>query len=507
MEDRTKVEECKFCKTRLLAKACLLPYELVKNYKRPNDNEEAIMAITQLHMQFGLEALQANANFTRQILTNEYFTTYSMTSAKSTQTDTEETSTQISTESVSDRAADKHQASQRGKDESKDTEKVKTTKSNPDKVKASKNKEGKPKTKPEPPQSFAKIANIFGRESTAITQQIESTSKDDEKTPTKGEMSKTQLPSAEELEHLTTEIASVLIYSFRSEKEYSNARAIMLIEALDKQLEIKARAGIRYIPSNQTELDHPSHLAKELVARHTTEEFTQWERGRPLTTHKQCVLNEPKLASNGNEAGTTRLIEELIRFSSKSLDEYELTPEYGQKVRSLLQSKLDARGYDIYNWFLTKRRRLQSQQPSRSENMEMKGKLSLIDYQKPNKHQKLTSEQETREHKCPPVEEGLLNFLNTQVRGIVETIIDEYEGRLPTLQEGRNLTSTLTHMTNEHIRHNSGWRNKTSMRSIDHLKKLEGYSQLTLKEESRDTILILLMRILTTIRLQETKDN
>jgi len=506
MEHKTIADDCIFCKSRLHTKICQLPYELAKNYKNPGNDIEEIMAITEIHTHYGLPGLQANLQFTRQILDNEHMSTFSMRSSTGTQTDQFETSILSTTDDSEREGTDKQIASQQSEQNDEEEEKTPVIQKPSTKEATSRTKEKKVKARPIPLKSYASIAETFKEESAMITN-VTIANTDEREQP---KVSKTQQDeqtlNVDDIEHLTEEIMLILIYSNRSDENFSHTKVEKLITAFDTELEIRKRIKEAYKPSMLTNLDHPVLLAKEMVARHTVSDFKEWECGKRITTHKHCILNQPTLSSTNEDTLTTRLIDTLIEYSGRTVDEYESTSKQGQQIRRLLQSKLEARGYEIYSWFRTKWRRLQAQNEPRIETERNKTRPNLLDYQKTREKEE-KPKQKHGPHTCPSIEENLLNYLETKVEGIVKTTINEYEGRLPTLKGETKLSSLLTEMIKEFVKHNQGWRNKTSMQTIDHVKKVEHLCSIELTESNRSGILLLLMRALGTIRKEQTKNN
>jgi hypothetical protein len=502
-------DDCIFCFSRLKVNQCQLPHGLVTSYIVPDDEIERIMQITEIHASYGMQALETNLKFTNSV--NEYEHTRSWTIMTDSETQTDENA-QLETTKQKELINDET-ASQ--KEESQISNKIKPDEES-QKEKASKrqeDKEGTKKYRHESQQttttngSFAAISKLFKNEGDTITETVI------ERSTNEGHSSQEETPKAEttltreQIEHLTDDMTRTLIYASQSDAKFSQVKVTMWLQAMDKELQLLRSIGKNYTKSMLTDLRHPNFLAKEIIAGHTEDDFTQWESGQRIHKHEFCILNAKTLSTVILNADRIRLIDELVKFNSSILDAYESNQPLITKICQLLQSKLTMRkSGQAYGWFITRRRRLQNEQKHETEMSETQNRASLLDYQVHSSTKPVKLDNQT-EHKCPAIDEELLKFISTKIKSIATKVAEDYEGELPNLKVEDDFTSILTKLAQEFIKHNKGWKNKTSLTSIEHLKRVEIYCGLRIREGERTKVLILLTRTLDKAREEIRKNN
>lgn len=295
--------------------------------------------------------------------------------------------------------------------------------------------------------------NISSQDRTKITF---STTKENTPEHTQDENTQAPLHSLTDREqfHVAEDIGRAIAVAYRlHERKMTHLKSGQLSDCVLKELDTKTRTGKFYKPSYSTELNHPISLAKELVATHTEIEILHWQECTNVHEYGYCIFDFLSFSPVTNERTHSPLYRSLIDFGRQIMSSNLISIDERKSIANLAKGFLESKDLpNGYQWFRTQSRQItQSVNPPRPQ----KGQL------KPT---------EIQEHKCPAIDENLLDFLNRTLNDSTTAHLKSKWQSLSTRGDFNQMKIDYANAISEIIKHNTTWRRQGFTVKQDHLE-------------------------------------
>lgn len=466
---------CTFCQSRIGSTHCLLPYQLVVTYHAPTDITSKVIDITEIHMRYGIEAL--NDNFRSFEWIRERSNSLpSVACSNVASSEPRQWSEQMSEISKSHSPTNagvpiENTPVQSGLGlpifafgQSKNADKGKTL---ADLIQG----------KPQQPERIVAIDDSSSAIIKASNEQLRAVKPAEHHT----DAQKLELKDMRKFE-LTRDtrnhiINDAVIVAKVAQNLYSASRGWIKVSALKESIvyesDIRNRLGAKYLPSSNMKLDGNIALAKMIVATHDVQSIQAWESGQTATHGPYCLLGRKFLSMMDDKHHDLPLFEELIKCFSNTIDILNDNEKDGGNITESIKFTLIKDDYpSTYDWTRNRMKYIEMTKISKSPT------LSLGDNKKKAKKIELP---------YPPIDEKLLDFINIKLQVCVNKHIEIAGKEIPRMPDETKLTTFFFKLASEFLRRNKGWHNENSFTSPQHLTKLE---ELTgLKTQSSETFL------------------
>jgi len=486
-------QNCTFCQSRIGSTHCLLPYQLVKLYVQPEDEVSRIIEITEIHMRYGIEALEANFKSTEWIKSYLNSRQTSNPSVQSShgpsnwfeemneqnlfQETTEASSTSTQDDAVSIGYSE-YITSQLdfsvGEGVTIDSEASEVI----------------------PQKTFTEVVKSKASSNDESEIPAELLSAPEPEIPSKGETNAVQQYEQAQLRQYRNHAISDLVLMAKAAFNiHSNQRGGIKTNALKESLmhesNIRSMTGLRYQPTRNTTLDGNKAIAKELIATHSSEDVQNWESGK-ITTHGQyCILNTRFISLPVNEDDASKLGEDLVICFINMLKGQTRSEGVRNTLIQLLEFELERAGHpSTFQWINNRYTFLENRKPKEK-------KFSFLE------SSQLTTKKEKEPY--PNVDQRLTDYINTHLQVIINRKIESPDYDLPVMSDETKLSKFLFKLASEFLLRNKGWHNENSFVKPHHLTKLEELTGLKSKASEAFLTFNILKAIINDFRLSFKK--
>lgn len=510
-------DNCTFCHSRIGSKRCLLPYEFVCNYQHNGDALSVIVDVTELHMTYGIEALQYNFEFLYRVRSRptsdaiqSRAQSYSMSATPNETVNDSVTplspaSNNFVVDTIRTTESELKQQGNRtptgapnlpGLTESSDSINVKSL--------TDKLNDTTLKTNRSYASAVTKESNLEHRskvkdDSNMLKQYESRNSTDSEESA--------ELTQSDE-SHLTNDlIMAILVAHAMTNKHQSETRVSKLFECIDTEIGMKERLKQHYVSKRNTNLDHPIALARELIASHSDAEILSWQEGRLIECTRCCILNYPPFSTTSQTVDNDRLVQTLISYCSSILK----SKMYKEKERIRLSQKiaitLELRGNIFaHNWLKTKLRSISNIYATKRKDetsIQQEHKSSLTNH---TEDQLRILTPRMNKHSCPPVEQTTLEFLQTHLSTAILKVTKGKELNYSSIPKELTSEDFFFTLITEFVKHNKSWHNPNSLASTKSLLKASEHSGFNIKTTELTNILWLASEIVSILRNESKRE-
>jgi len=469
-------KDCTFCQSRVGSTHCLLPYQLVITYNAPKDVTSKVIDITEIHMRYGIEAL--NYNFQSLEWIRERSNSMSSISRSNvTSNEPQSWSEQMNeidrTQSPSDGGIPLT-----GNQTSIERDQLI---SKTDSI----TRESKGKT----------LAEVLHAKLNQSNQEVQANSNTIELPAVKHE-----LPTIKEMtekQHIVAKAERQDIRKFEMTREarnhiifdavlvakvafnvHSAERGWIIVESLKESIiyesNIRSRLSAKYQPTSDKRLDGNISLAKAIVATHDNQSIRAWTSGQAATHGPYCLLSRKFLSIDDDEHSDSSMFEELVKCFSATINILNENTNDGQAISEAIKFTLIKDGYaKTYEWILNQMKYIGTHRVPKSMTQPSSSDRDRVRRRIPTPY--------------PPIDEKLLDFINIKLQVIVNKHIENAKTEVPRMSDETKLTRFFFKLASEFFRRNKGWHNENSFTSPQHLTKLEEMTGLT--TESSETFL------------------
>lgn len=462
-------KDCTFCQSRIGSTHCLLPYQLVISYNPPKDITSKVIDITEIHMRYGIEALNYNSQSLEWI---------------------RERSNSMSS------AARSHVTSQDSRLWSEQMSEIDRTQS-PDNggipltgipTQTDRNQQIS-MTKSMTPESKGKTLAEIVHDELTISKKIVQHQVDEPKTvsprseqssPAKTIKQQDVVVKAKSNDKIKFEmtrearnhiISDAVLVAKVAFNLHSAERGWITVNALKESIiyesNLRSKLSVKYHPTSDKRLDGNIALAKAIVATHDNRSIQSWTSGQAATHGPYCLLSRSFLSINDDEHSDSSLFDELIKCFSATINILHENTTDGKNISEAIKFTLVKDNYpNAYEWMLNQMKYIGIQSIPKSMTRSMstdKGKNKRVS------------------SPYPPIDERLLDFINIRLQVIVNKNIENAKDEVPRMPDETKLTRFFFKLASEFLRRNKGWKNENSFTSPQHLTKLE--EQTGLKTE------------------------
>lgn len=127
-----------------------------------------------------------------------------------------------------------------------------------------------------------------------------------------------------------------------------------LRDTVSRELETKHKLGPKYTLSDHTKLDHPIALSRELIATHSDKELSNWQTGKQVSNQQpaSCYLNfKQSNPFDAHSPESKRLDNYLILFAKRALQILSLQKENKKQLLTMVKHLLTERKLETsYEW-------------------------------------------------------------------------------------------------------------------------------------------------------------
>jgi len=443
-------ENCTFCQTRIGSTDCLLPFQLTRQYIRPQDDVAAIIDLTEIHTTYGIHALKSNFEIIHWIKnrpTANQIQEYSTKVLSRTQEwyFKNDYLQNLPGPDISARADSSCQT-----DDSSNNQDPLLLIEKPAKIKA--------EPEPQDDSSYSSIESKAGAvvqswsdqasEAAKATSESEPKPQIDQKTKEKERKPKV-LDRMDE-NHLIQDLLLAIKAAYNQHfNPKSNARIDQLHASLDYELNIKGSTGSNYKASFETSLDSSKLISKEIVARHSVENARRWEMGDHdyLTPH--CILAFPPLDVNSEDQDLIRIESAFTHYFNsiivtRSLDESQKT-----RILSSVEFELQRCDYKTaFTWINGKIKLLRFSVHPRTKKYSFQPEKRSITEKEKSKSQMTTP--------YPTLDQKLLDHMNSHLQVFVNQSIEKANGSTPTMRDETKISKFIFTLASEFLKRNKG---------------------------------------------------
>jgi hypothetical protein len=479
---------------------------MILKYQLPTNHQQMIMDVTIIHEGFSMNALQHNFNMLKwsdSRASSEVLRSYAQSEASNFDWQRHSKMNSISTQTIEDindvsltEQTNLAQADQPAQFEP--TEQQTATVQRPCL--------DKPKQHESEFQTLAELVKKSKPDNTS-SQTWSDSVEEEEQMKTKAtqdsalpEETKQSLLISQELEdHVVSDLllASIMAHNLHQKKR-TDFRVDRLYDSMIAELTYRSDFGPKYKFSGLTDLDHQIALAKELQCNHSYEDIFNWTDGLTNSCQPFCLLNFPPLNINSSTAETDKMADVFLKYVKSVITTSSLRTSQKTKVIDKLKADLISRGYHTtYNWVRLRMKTTQSFQTERTSTL-LKKEVKP-DYHASRMHKWI--ETQSSEHKCPPIDERIVDLISNNLSKLVLSNIQAFKDRLPNLPKGIAHFEYFYHLTEEFIKHNKGWMNSNSLTDTSHLKKIERYTRIRFPDTEALSTITILKAILADFRI------
>lgn len=463
-------ENCFYCTTNFGSQHCVLPFEIVKNFKIPKDHQRMVMEVTQLHCSTDIGLMQ-------------YSATHSSWHAS-----------QADNQSVSE------------------PEKIPVPVDLPRRETASPVPQTETHSAPQiekPTEpTFSAIAALKPDESKTHSDEFLLVTRDKKaatEAPPRYTLVCPEIIIPDKLRpvalvHLCTDVTLAAVTAYTMRKLKRNFTVEDFIDSFAKECNIKLTHSHDYTKSQNLVLNHPIALAKELVAIHdSNESLLRWKRhlSTPDLTETGCLTRHPYFQNREQNSHISKPLDNtLISYCLATISAAKTrTPSTDSFFTTLKSSFASRKSEKVYDW-------LKNTSTDKILNSDTRFYKDLKNNSSDSKS--TTKEHKTAEpHSCPPVpaltEQLLKNHLKPSItEALKDTLDTPFE---PGAQ--KTCAQVLTALLSELIRHNPTWRSRHFSISPNLLEAACLHANFTLEPTSAPMITYLLANALNTLKSKD----
>lgn len=459
-------ENCTFCQTRIGSTHCLLPFQLTSQYTRPTSDIEAIIEVTEIHTTYGIHALKSNFEIIHWIKNRP---SADQIHEYSSQVQSRTREWYFKNEYLQNLSSQEHSAYADGSCQTDDSPANQDLESKIGKTTPIKAKIG--------PRSNSSDDHVGSTSGAPIKPWSDDTSDEvlTSPKPTESKLTKpktnlkedkpTVLNRADE-NHLIQDLllASKAAYNMHFNQK-SSARIDQLSESLDFEINIRNSTGTNYRPSNETSLDGCKAISKEIVAKHTHAETRRWEEGEEKSLIPFCLLGFPIVNINANDQDQVRVESALLHYLNSFMIGRSLDESQKRRILNAVEFELQRCDHKTtFNWMNGKFKLLK---------FTIDSKTIAYTFQPERKAENKDKEKKQQTPPYPPLDQKLLDYINTHLQVYVNQSIDRAKGSTPTMRDETKISKFIFTLAAEFLKRNKGWHNENSFTSPDHLTKIE----------------------------------
>lgn len=472
-------ESCTFCQSRIGSTHCLLPFQFTHDYEPPVDEMSKIIDITEIHTTYGLHNLRNNfelIEWMKNRPTVEQIQKYSQdvrsrTSEWNLKTEIgvnqDYPPTVLYTESASqtDSSALSLDTNQEQggtplilKSEKVDELQEESSKTFADIVKEPKQAEAE--------SEKTGLEAIGAKEAEFGQQKFPK--------PQSRRQSRMLELSRENENHLIQDLLMAVKTAYNLHTSQRGGMRIgQLCESLVYELNLKSTIGSGYKPTLNSQLDGTKALSREIVARHTDHDLTQWEKGSGRHESQLCLLTFGAFSIRATEFESFRLEESLIHYYNNFLVNKFVERGIRYEIGKAVQFELDRQNQaSALDWINGRTRFLKYQLNSLTFRYEFEP-IKSTDHRK--------GSDSLKEQPYPPCDQKLLDYISSHLQIFVNKSIEEAGTSVPTMEGGWKTTKFFFTLASEFLRRNKGWHNENSFTEPSHLTKVEQQTGLRIQ--------------------------
>lgn len=502
MEQSKYPEYCSYCEYYFKTKACLLPYNFIKEFQSIPFEINFTIESVRNHLIYGQSTLNYNTNlFPAFMKTFEHENPNGKTIQKDDSQNhqsipTSRSNTFSSTFTVVENEPDNKQLSKE-KPMSWNTKQMsKTSLSNTE------SEESDNKFKEQFPLITDEVQDLIDQEKNK-SPTYSSKLVEENLTDSKQFVKSTSILPSKEYKAITDEIVSSILLCNTMTTHYPHTKIEMFTTALENESRIIQRSGENYIPTPLTIMNHPSMLAKELASQHSQEDFDLWSNGTNTYSHKSCILNCPSFSILNENQQVEKLNYHLAKHIDSTLIEYSSNEQIKSLIELQIQQKLSSRGHpNTFKWFQIKRKNLsQFLATDQTTLLKRKETHKAPDYQLTSTYKSSKDiDKNYGQKKSPPINEILLDFAEKYVREITDIVIKQNKQFIPNIGTEHSLNHYLFEITKSLILFNKNWMNPNVLTESKHLHKALDYCEFTIPEDQKVDTVTLIVKILKDTR-------
>lgn len=479
-------ENCTFCQSRTGSTHCLLPYQLVRDYIPPKEDVSRIVDITEIHMLYGIESLNANLQSINWIRDRPYSRQESNLSMTSNVKATDwfeqmkeqgMSNKQVSTDPTSVTDDDVESNYSDYISDQLDEGALLTTEAEMATMSIS---------RPSYAEASASTTVSVDHKDPVIAKVHE------EKSSVKGlsilERYQVELSKANK-DHLIRDLVIIAKAAFNIHSAQRGwIKTSALKESLMHESGIRSMTGIKYQPSKNTSLDGDKALSKELVAVHSQKEIQDWESGKFTEGGQYCILNALQFSLKTDDLSANRLIRDLVTCFVDTL-------KMQTRKKGVRDSFTEPIKFDL----------IKTGHPTTFDWISNKYTYYKNGGAEPSPPRSVTSDGPSRVKKTKEpysyVDQRTLDLINIHLQVLVNKRIEMAGEDVPTMSDETKLSKFLYKLASEFLMRNKGWLNDNSFTVPQHLTKLEETTGLKTKPTESFSTFSLLKGIIEDARI------
>jgi hypothetical protein len=480
---------CTFCQSRIGSTHCLLPYQLVVGYIPPPDDISRIIDVTEIHMRYGLDPLQANLesiNWMKSRPCSQQSQIYSNPiRAQSNQWSEQMNSvsdiigSNLISEptNITDPDMESNYSSYIAHELhfTQDEEKILMSDS-PSYSEAASQDVGVTIKDSEPERLVSKNDQKFKSEP-----KVKEQPKLNALEKYNAEISRTNR------NHLITDLVMIAKTAYNLHATQRDwIKTSQLKESIMYESDLRSKLNAKYKASSNTTLDGNKAFAKEIIAKHSPSEIQEWESGKFTSHGLMCLLNCRFTSLSSEDDESLQLCDELVKSFHAMTKPNVRNEDFLKIVVDAVKFELSKDGYpSAFEWMRNRAKFLETKKVSRSSTSSVKDvKEKVVKTKSP----------------YPAVDERLINFINTHLQVFVNREIESAEDETPHMADETKLTTFFFKLSSEFLRRNKGWHNENSFTSPQHLAKLEELTGLKSRSSESSLTFSILKRIIDNFR-------
>jgi hypothetical protein len=456
----TYPSECPVCKQKTGSIKCMLPWAMIQNIMFRHKQMDLI-ELSIVHANYGIDYLIHNASFTAWSETGSCAPSIDLSRSEIGTPDRKQDTESQTNESE---IAEHQPLNENEQPLAKSQEDVNVTETNPQTRKPA-------KVKPEANEETAKTVPEEKREAKIDKSQILShptqTSRLIVSNEQEDEIGSKTNNDQELIEHLASDLSIAIMVLFNSmQLKKKGATVVTFQEALLNELDTQKYHGDEYIFTNNSKLDHPIQMAKEMVSTHQDCQLDDWAEGTAIRQTVCCVLGFNKFKLEG-KPNTRNFIDTLNEYANSALGSKTLSSKGQSHLIMLTRAQLQERDrIDAWTWFRTQNRKKTIESS--------KGKSAII-----SQKGITMTKKETEEHKCPSLPEDVEKFLKKEISVIIRQVIKDERKTLPQTKRDGDLAFELTRLGFEVIRHNTNWKDSSTKLTQDKFNEIDEHLRIS----------------------------
>lgn len=504
-------KRCDFCTSRIGSRHCLLPYNFVIKYTPPTETKDALIDLAQLHMEFGLESLIASYEFICRITTRP---TKEQIHSYAESLSSQSTDRKFFPDSYRFGYMKPSEESTVTSEFLRSPEKETVDNSTTEEIETAELSESHPSTS-------MKVDD----DSTSATTTVNV----DDTTPSMAEILKRSPPTTEATDTIQTEPTQTEIQETHSQKNLKSGHLqhiahdlfmamscawalnatkkstflmSQLHECIFSELQKVERYGEYYHYQDDTRLDHPIALSREIIATHDDTEVREHQYGRSNDLQKYCLLQHSLLQINNSNSSTLTISNGLISYIQSVMRSQAITRHDRDILSTMTKELTTKRGFALaYQWSKTKVLATKTQTSTSSSHL----KLALGTKPTPTLTEsiKIASSAYSKHAHHVQHETGTSSPTPNEMNGPLYQIIDKILDENPNLRSRTPFTElplrdVYHQLITSLITHNRGWMNPNTLTTNQSIQKIESHCSFTIP----DTELPIALKVMKHIQLE-----